>query len=379
MLHELSVNRALVLALFLLACAALSPAPVSTAPSMPTGFLGIPPSASRVPAQTGQNPEDDIARLEMEALVLLNETRAEHGLPLFVLDEPLSEVARRHSQELAERGVVSHHSNLFGLTTEGRIRITYPDVPRLGENIARNRSIAGAHQGLLNSPGHRANRLDPNFTHVGIGVARSGLYALYLTEVFVQAGGAPMGRASDRYFDSEPASYERTEAPRVLMGRQTFTVGAPGPEGPEYWTMEGIHAFSEGDLETAEANFRRALEIQPEYAFALYDLSRVLVRLQKSEEAAALLDDYLINYPDDLDAWQVRGTAALLVQDYPMAETAYRTVLRQRPLEASAWYNLGLALEYQERPSEAGAAYSQALHIDPVLHAAQAGLARLQR
>jgi hypothetical protein len=255
----------------------------------------------------------------------LNETRAEHGLPLLLLDGPLSEVARRHSQELAERGVVSHHSNLYGLTTERRIRITYPDVPRLGENIARNRSIAGAHRGLLNSPGHLGNRLDPSFTHVGIGVARSGRYALYLTEVFVQAGSVRMGQASERYFDADPASYKREEEPRVLLGHQTFTVGAPGPEGPEYWTLEGIHAFSAGDLEAAEANFRRALEIQPEYAFALYDLSRVLVRRQKSEEAAALLDDYLISYPNDHDAWQVRGTAALLVQDYPMAETAYRT------------------------------------------------------
>ena len=91
-----------------------------------------------------------------------------------------------------------------------------------------------------------------------------------------------------------------------------------------------------------------------------------------------MLDNYLITYSDDLDAWQVRGTAALLLQDYPMAETAYRTVLRERPLEASAWYNLGLALEYQERPPEARAAYSQSLHLDPSLQAARAGLARLR-
>jgi uncharacterized protein YkwD len=376
---ELSVNRALSLALLLLACAALNPSNGSVAPPLATGLRSAPTPIIRGLSQAAQAPADEIAGLEAEALVLLNKTRAEHGLPLLLLDGPLSEVARRHSQELAERGVVSHHSNLYGLTTERRIRVTYPDVPRLGENIARNRTIARAHEGLLNSPGHLANRLDSSFTHVGIGVARSGRYALYLTEVFVQAGSVRMGRASQRYFDAEPASYERSEEPRVLLGRQTFTVSAPGPEGPEYWTLEGIHAFSEGDLEAAEANFRRALEIQPEYAFALYDLSRVLVRRQKSAEAAALLDTYLISYPDDLDAWQVRGAAALLVQDYAMAETAYRTVLRERPLEASAWYNLGLALEYQEMLSEAGSAYSQALHIDPVLHAARAGLARLHR
>jgi len=379
MLQELSANRALVASLILLAVAALRPSPASPAPWLEDNPSGTSPSEVTRLAQPAAAPTDESVRLESEAFTLLNETRIEHGLPPLTLDGPLSELARRHSQELAERGVVSHHSNLYGLTTERRIRITYPDVPRLGENIARNRTIAGAHQGLLDSPGHRANCLDPSFTHVGIGVARSGRYALYLTEVFVQSGSARMGQSPTRYFDAEPSSYERREAPRVVLEKQSFTVGSPGPEGPEYWTLEGIHAFSVGDLEAAEAHFRRALEIQPAYTFALYDLSRVLVRRQKSDEAAALLDDYLTAYPEDLDAWQVRGTAALLLQDYPMAETAYRTVLTERPLEASAWYNLGLALEYQERPSEAGAAYSQALHIDPVLHAARAGLARLQR
>jgi uncharacterized protein YkwD/Flp pilus assembly protein TadD len=373
MLHEPWKARVLALALFLAAWAPLRPSLAFAWRSTPV------PTPLEASTAVVQAPPEEIARLEAEALELLNEARLEHGLPPLILDGPLSEIARRHSQELADRGVVSHHSNLYGLSTERRIRVTYPDVPRLGENIARNRTIVQANQGLMGSPGHRANRLDPSFTHVGIGVAKFGRYALYLTEVYVQAGSVRMGRATARYFDAEPNSYIRKEEPRVVLGKQTYTVAAPGPEGPEYWTLEGIHAFSEGDLELAEAHFRRALEIQPEYAFALYDLSRVLIRRQKSEEAAELLDDYLTTYADDLDAWQVRGTAALLTQDYAMAETAYRTVLKGRPREASAWYNLGLALEYQERFSEASAAYSQALHIDPALHVARAGLARLQR
>jgi uncharacterized protein YkwD/Flp pilus assembly protein TadD len=385
MTHEQPAQRVLLFVLVLLASLASSPAA-----SSPTARIASRASSLAWRSQTtessslealapAQATPEEIARLEADALALLNAARLEEGLPLLILDTPLTEIARRHSQELAERGVVSHHSNMYGLSTERRIRVTYPEVPRLGENIARNRTIARAHEGLMRSPGHRANCLDPSFTHVGIGVARSGRYALYLTQVFVQAGPAAMGQATERYFDAEPTSYERREEPRVVVETQTYRVAPPGPEGPEYWTLEGIHAFSNGDLEAAESHFRRALEIQPEYAFALYDLSRVLIRRQKSDEAAILLDGYLATYPNDVDAWQVRGSAALLSQNYETAETAYRTVLRERPREASAWYNLGLALEYQGRLPEAGAAYSQALHIDPVLHAARAGLARLQR
>jgi hypothetical protein len=41
----------------------------------------------------------------------------------------------------------------------------------VGENISQGESAQSAHEGLMDSPGHRANMLDPRFTHVGIGVA----------------------------------------------------------------------------------------------------------------------------------------------------------------------------------------------------------------
>ena len=40
----------------------------------------------------------------------------------------------------------------------------------MGENIALAPSVETAHRNLMNSPGHRANILDPAFTRVGIGI-----------------------------------------------------------------------------------------------------------------------------------------------------------------------------------------------------------------
>jgi len=40
-----------------------------------------------------------------------------------------------------------------------------------GENIGRTQSVESAMAGFMASPGHRANILDPRFTHVGIGIA----------------------------------------------------------------------------------------------------------------------------------------------------------------------------------------------------------------
>ena len=40
---------------------------------------------------------------------------------------------------------------------------------------------------LTNSPSHRANMVDPAFTHVGIGTARGADGSFYAVEIFVRA------------------------------------------------------------------------------------------------------------------------------------------------------------------------------------------------
>lgn len=42
-----------------------------------------------------------------------------------------------------------------------------------GENIAQNTGVNKAHTALMNSSGHRKNILNPNFTHLGIGIKKA--------------------------------------------------------------------------------------------------------------------------------------------------------------------------------------------------------------
>jgi uncharacterized protein YkwD len=53
-----------------------------------------------------------------------------------------------------------------------------------GENLALARSVQVAHTGLMNSPGHRANILRPQFGRVGIGIMDGGLRGLMVTQNF---------------------------------------------------------------------------------------------------------------------------------------------------------------------------------------------------
>jgi len=331
-------------------------------------------------AAAAQDAPPDVDVLAEQALRLLNEARVEAGLAPLRADPSLTLIAQHHSREMANRGRVSHHSAEFGLSSERRVRIAFPDVPRLAENVARNRNVEGLHEGLMASAGHRRNRLDPLFTDVGIAIAWDGTYALYLTEVFVTSpDGAPLGAPVAFYFDAPPGSYARRDDPRVEETRQTIVIGPPGADDPEYWTNLGIGQYQAGDLDAAAGSFRKALELDADYHYASYNLARVLIANGAPEEAVGLLDSLIERDATDFDAVQTRGTAALFLERYAEAADYFRRVLRARPQDANTWYNLGLSLELMDRPVDAERAYLEAIRIDPGLTAAQAGLGRVRR
>lgn len=121
--------------------------------------------------------------LESRMVALLNEERARQGLPPLRADPELAEVARRHSADMFARGYFSH------VTPEGhdpsdRIREARVRYLVAGENIALARTLEMAHQGLMDSPGHRANILRASFGRVGIGIQDGGRYGLMVTQKF---------------------------------------------------------------------------------------------------------------------------------------------------------------------------------------------------
>jgi tetratricopeptide (TPR) repeat protein len=333
-----------------------------------------------LPAAHAQQAVPDLSELADETLELLNLSRQEAGLNSLTPHKALSMLATRHSQEQAARGRISHYSYEFGLSTERRIFISYPDLDRLAENVARNRSVKLLHEALLRSDGHRQNRMDPKFTHVGVGLARANSAALYLTEIFVAAPkGRDLGDPVAFYFDASPGSYEQGDGPLIEVGTQVITVGRPGPDDPEHWTVKGIDAYQSGDLQAAKTFFQISLSLNSDYRFAKYNLSRVLLETGLPGDAAILLDELLNDDPSDLAAKATRGNAAILLENFKGAENIFRAVLVDRLDDAASWYGLGLALEYQDRIAEAESAYRQALHIDPTLAPAQIGLARVTR
>jgi hypothetical protein len=104
-------------------------------------------------------------------LELVNRERAAAGLAPLAADPELTEVARRHSVDMFARGYFSHHTP-EGKDPFDRIRAADVRFRTAGENLALAPTLPDAHTGLMNSPGHRANILRPQFGRVGIGGSR---------------------------------------------------------------------------------------------------------------------------------------------------------------------------------------------------------------
>jgi uncharacterized protein YkwD len=81
------------------------------------------------------------------------------------------------------RGYFSHISP-EGKSPFDRMKAGGVSFGSAGENLALAPTLELAHQGLMNSPGHRANILSPKYKTVGIGIINGGPYGLMVTQDF---------------------------------------------------------------------------------------------------------------------------------------------------------------------------------------------------
>lgn len=129
--------------------------------------------------------------VEATLLRLINETRVRNHLAPLQTTEGIAGVARAHSRDMADNRFVAHVSPTHGNPSD-RLREGGLLSGLVLENVARGYSAAEIHEGLMASPGHRANVLNPRVTHVGIGAVRESLPGggLLITQDFIEVAAA---------------------------------------------------------------------------------------------------------------------------------------------------------------------------------------------
>jgi uncharacterized protein YkwD len=135
-----------------------------------------------------------LAKVEDLVFEMTNQARIAKGLAPLARDAELGNAARAFSNDMLVRRFFDHDTP-DGLPFEKRLAKQYRHwVADMGENIwsgsgydvSKTQEIA---QDIINdwmkSPGHRENMLDPDFTHLGVGVSARH-HTIRATQEFVR-------------------------------------------------------------------------------------------------------------------------------------------------------------------------------------------------
>jgi uncharacterized protein YkwD len=129
------------------------------------------------------------AQMEAQVRQRINAIRQKQGLSQLRNNEKLAQVARNYSQQMAEKKFFSHTSP-EGSTMVQRVQSARIFYLMVGENLFMctnvPQPVPSAVQGWMDSPGHRANILRPEYRETGIGVWRKG-NSYYVTQLFLRS------------------------------------------------------------------------------------------------------------------------------------------------------------------------------------------------
>ena len=222
----------------------------------------------------------DVESVRRELIEMLNETRRGAGLPELTEHAGLREVALGHSRDMVANDYIGHQSPRSG-TPADRVRTSGLQSGLVLENIGRGYSAAEIHRGLMESPGHRANLVNPDVSHVGIGVvaqpegARS---AFIVTEVFVRmAERVDLTGAPSTIVDLINRSRSARGAPPVEI--QDHLSEAAQSAATEFFADPGLS--QQDTVDDASASLRR-------FAIAYRRLGGVMAIVADVSEAGAL-------------------------------------------------------------------------------------------
>ncbi|WP_298850764.1 CAP domain-containing protein [uncultured Ruegeria sp.] len=190
--------------------------------------------------------------IEQEMLTLINAERTSRGLNPLQLETQLNDSSEDHSTWMLDTDMFSHTGS-GGSSATQRMQAAGLDLEgnwRTGENIAWQSErgapgisddVAQLHQNLMNSPGHRANILNPDFDYIGIGIETGdmqGFDAVMVTQNFAATDAAVMLDNGNGPVPPAPTPPVEEVAEPEEPGTETPDTDVSEPEEPETETPD---------------------------------------------------------------------------------------------------------------------------------------------
>ena len=159
---------------------------------------------------------DSTASMESQFVAKMNAAREAAGLRPYSVSSDLTSVARQHSAQMASKQSLYHNPNLTSQVQNWQA---------VGENVGEGPTVSDIHNAFMQSPEHRANILDHDFTQVGVGVSVDKNGIIWVTEDFRQPlhstsststhHSAPKTATTTTRRTSAPTTRTHTSAPKA--------------------------------------------------------------------------------------------------------------------------------------------------------------------
>jgi uncharacterized protein YkwD len=186
--------------------------------------LAHPLVQSAAPAAAAAEAPSDTSAAIPRVVELTNIERGKSGLAPLAFNPQLSQAAQRYSEVLSRDACFAHTCGPVPDMANRIDQAGYGGWTAIGENIAAGYQTPEAVvAGWMQSPGHRANILSPNYREIGVGLAGGGKFGAYWTQEFgTRPGSSPA-------FQPLPA-LEPAAAPSVPPAPEPEAAKAPADE-----------------------------------------------------------------------------------------------------------------------------------------------------
>ncbi|MFJ7970267.1 CAP domain-containing protein [Psychrobacillus sp. NPDC096389] len=135
-----------------------------------------PVTPTQQPSGESNNENVQVSSEIQQVVDLVNSERAKAGLKALQIDTKLTESAQAKSQDMKNKNYFSHTSPTYGSPFD-QMKSFGIEYKSAGENIAMGQHGATeVMDAWMKSPGHKANILNPSYTHIGVGLSDSGNY-----------------------------------------------------------------------------------------------------------------------------------------------------------------------------------------------------------
>lgn len=173
---------------------------------------------------------------ESQFFTLMNQARANAGLPAVQNDSRLADTSRSWSTNMGSKNQLYHDPNLAAAVSS-----VEPNWRSAGENVGVGYSAQSLHDAFMASTGHRANILSSRFNRAGVGVVFAG-GKLWVTVRFIEGPALA-------YAPPPPPPPPPPGVPTSLTGDfnadgfdDVLTYG-PGTDADELWFGQAGHAM----------------------------------------------------------------------------------------------------------------------------------------